>query len=215
MKYIKPINEFWGDVLKRDLLGETREEDKFHSKEELQEYLKSEIDKQRENVVIQNLDVSLIEDLSGLFRGICWGVKTLDLSGWKTSNVKNMSEMFSYCGSLKSLDLSGWNTSNVKNMSGIFRECTNLKSLDLSGWDTSNNEYMISMFFGCKSLKSLDLSSWDTSNVENMNCMFYDCHSLKDLDLSGWGTSNVKSMNDMFYSCPAQYKVVGNQIVRK
>ena len=64
MKYLKPINEFWGDVLKRDLLGETRQEDKFHSKEELQEYLKSEIKKQGENVVIQNLDVSLIKDLS-------------------------------------------------------------------------------------------------------------------------------------------------------
>ena len=47
MKYIKPINEFWGDVLKRDLLGETRQEDKFHSKEELKEYLKSEIKKHK------------------------------------------------------------------------------------------------------------------------------------------------------------------------
>ena len=28
MKNISSINEFWGDVLKRDLLGETREEDK-------------------------------------------------------------------------------------------------------------------------------------------------------------------------------------------
>ena len=46
MKYLKPINEFWGDVLKRDLLGETREEDKFHSKKELKEYLRSEIQKQ-------------------------------------------------------------------------------------------------------------------------------------------------------------------------
>ena len=43
MKYIKPINEFWGDVLKRDLLGETRQEDKFHNKEDLIEYLISYI----------------------------------------------------------------------------------------------------------------------------------------------------------------------------
>ena len=57
----------WGTVLKRDLLGEIREEDRFHNKEELKEYLKSEIEKQGENVVIKDLDVSLIGDLSRLF----------------------------------------------------------------------------------------------------------------------------------------------------
>ena len=90
MKYLKPINEFWGDVLKRDLLGETREEDKFHSKEELQEYLKSEIEKQGENVVIRNLDVSLVENLSWVFATIADNVNTLDLSGWKTSTATHM-----------------------------------------------------------------------------------------------------------------------------
>ena len=40
MKYLKPINEFWGDVLKRDLLGETREEDRFHTKKDIIEYVK-------------------------------------------------------------------------------------------------------------------------------------------------------------------------------
>ena len=123
MKYVKPINEFWGDVLKRDLLGETREEDKFHSKEELMKYLKSEIKRQGENVVIKNLDVSLIDDLSGLFKDITIDVETLDVSGWKTSNVENMKEMFILCRSLKKLDLSGWDTSNVENMVGMFWEC--------------------------------------------------------------------------------------------
>ena len=77
MQYLKPINEFWGDVLKRDLLGETREEDKFHSKEQLKEYLKSEIKKQGENVVIKDLDVSLLEDLSDLFFD-CISLKSLE-----------------------------------------------------------------------------------------------------------------------------------------
>ena len=57
----------WGTVLKRDLLGLSREEDKFHTREELQEYIRSEIEKQGENVVIKDLDVSPIEDLSWLF----------------------------------------------------------------------------------------------------------------------------------------------------
>ena len=124
MKYLKPINEFWGDVLKRDLVGETREEDKFHSKEQLREYLKSEIKKQGENVVIQNLDVSLIDDLSLLLDGgICDGAKTLDFSGWNTSNVENMYGVFAFCENLESINLSGWDTSNVTNMNNMFWGC--------------------------------------------------------------------------------------------
>ena len=149
MKYIKPINEFWGDVLKRDLLGETREEDKFHSKEQLIEYLESEIKKQGKNVVIQNLDVSLIEDLSELFRDIADEVESLNLSGWKTSGVKDMSWMFG--------------------------GCRRLESLNVSGWDTSNVEDMDSMFFGCEQLKSLDLSGWDTYKVKDFDFIFVNC----------------------------------------
>ena len=149
MQYLKPINEFWGDVLKRDLLGETREEDKFHTKEDLRKYLKSEIKRQGENVVIKNLDVSLIENLNELFCSVGGVVKTLDLSGWKTSNVKDMAWMFYDFKTLKSLNLSGWDTSNVEDMSGMFCNCDNLISLNLSGWDTSNVKDMSFMFFNC------------------------------------------------------------------
>ena len=204
MKYIKPINEIWGPVLKRDLLGETREEDKFHTKEELIEYLKSEIKKQGENVVIKNLDVSHIEDLSELFRGICLGVKTLDLSGWNTSNVKDMESMIYFCNSLISLDLSGWDTSKVRDMSNMCFACNHLESLDVSGWNTSNVESMNWMFSYCKNLKSLDLSGWDTSNVKDMSGMFYSCECLKSLNLSGWDTSNVY---DMIYMSKKRYKL--------
>ena len=139
----------WGTVLKRDLLGETREEDKFHNREQLDEYIKSEIKRQGENVIIKNLDVSLIDDLSGLFYVIGSGVKSLDLSGWKTSNAKDMSYMFFQCEGLKSLNLSGWDTSNVKYMTWMFRWCESLESLDLSSWDTSKVEYMSFMFDYC------------------------------------------------------------------
>ena len=138
----------WGTVLKRDLLGETREEDKFYTKEKLREYLKSEVEKQGEHVVIQNIDVSRIEDLSDLFRDITDGVKTLDLSGWKTSGVKDMSWMFGGCKTLESLDLSGWDVSNVKTMNDMFACCENIEYLDITDWDTSKVKNMARMFFG-------------------------------------------------------------------
>ena len=205
----------WGTVLKRDLLGEVREEDKFRTKNQLQEYLISEIKKQGENVSIRNLDVSLVKDLSKLFVGFDDGIKTLDLSGWKTSNVEYMNAMFYDCWKLKSLDVSGWDTFNVKDMSWVFSHCQSLESIDLSGWTTSNVKDMRWMFSDCESLESLDLSDWKTSNVENMSAMFYNCKNLKLLDLSGWDTSKVKNTNYMFWGCPAPYDVIDDKIVKR
>ena len=179
----------WGTVLKRDLLGEIREEDRFHNRKEVREYLRSEIKKQGENVVIRDLDVSLVEDLHDLFINSAYEVKSLDLSGWKTSGAKNMAELFNYCPKLESLNVSGWDTSNVENM--------------------------CAMFYDCKNLKSLDLSGWNVSNVVDMRCMFYYCVNLKSLDLSGWNTSNVSRISHMFHNCPAPYDVIDNKIVKK
>ena len=179
----------WGTVLKRDLLGEVREEDRFHNRKEVREYIRSEIKKQGENVVIRDLDVSLVEDLHDLFINSAYEVKSLDLSGWKTSGAKNMAELFNYCPKLESLNVSGWDTSNVENM--------------------------CAMFYDCKNLKSLDLSGWNVSNVKDMGWMFYNCYELKSLDLSGWDTSKVKNMSWMFKYCPAPYEVVNNKIIKK
>ena len=195
------VNEMWGAVLKRDLLEETRQEDKFHSKDQLKEYLKSEIEKQGKNVVIKNLDVSHIEDLNCCFMNICGGVESLDLSGWKTPKVEKMGGVFFNCYSLKSLDLSGWDTSNVEGMNQMFTNCESLESVDLSGWDTSKVKDMSRMFYGCKNLESLDLSGLDTSKVKNMSYMFYGCNNLESLDISSWDTSNVKEKEGIFDGC--------------
>ena len=70
-----------------------------------------------------------------------------------------------YTLSLVSVDLSGFDTSNVTNMSGMFYWCSNLTTLNLSGWDTGRVTDMNSMFDGCSSLTSLDLSGWDTVSL--------------------------------------------------
>ena len=141
MKYIRQINEF----LENDSQGKN----KFNSKEELKKYLKSEIERQGENVVIQNLDVSNLKDLSYLFEDITNGVRSLDLSGWNTSHVHEMDCMFYRCDSLESLNLSGWDVSNVVDMGSMFCGCESLESLDLSGWDTHNVWDMDNMLRNC------------------------------------------------------------------
>ena len=151
------------------------------------------------SIDLSGLDTSNVKDMSGMFSGLA--LTSIDLSGLDTSNVTDISFMFSYCSALTSIDLSGLDTSNVTNMMSMFYGCKSLTSIDLSGLDTSNVTNMMFMFYGCKSLTSIELSGLDTSNVTNMMSMFYGCTSLTSIDLSGLDTSNVTSMRDMFAYC--------------
>ena len=72
----------------------------------------------------------------------------IDLSGWNTSNITDMSKMFNSCSSLTSLDLSGFDTNKVTNMNGMFGNCSKLSNLTL-GTDWASNS----------KISSFDLSS--------------------------------------------------------
>ena len=52
-------------------------------------------------------------------------------------------------------DLSGFDTSNVADMSNMFRSCTSLTNLNLSGFDASAVTKMDSMFYGCDNLPDI------------------------------------------------------------
>ena len=130
-------------------------------------------------------------------------ITSIDLSALDTSEVTNMSEMFSGCSSLTSLDVSKFDTSKVTDMGGMFDSCSSLTSLDVSKFDTSKVINMASMFSECSSLPSLDVSKFDTSEVTNMNQMFSGCSSLTSLDVSNFDTSQVRYMSTMFCDCPA------------
>ena len=141
-----------------------------------------------------------VTDMSSMFNG-CSNLTSLDLSGFNTENVNKMGSMFRDCSSLTSLDLSGFKTDKVTDMSSMFNGCSNLTSLDLSGFNTENVGDMRHMFRDCSNLTSLDLSSFKTQNVVNMYRMFYGCSKLKSLDLSGFLTDKVTNMSMMFFDC--------------
>ena len=148
----------------------------------------------------EHLNTSQVTDMSGMFSG-CESLISLDLSRFDTSKVTDMGGMFSSCWSLTALDLSRFDTSKVTTMGGMFNSCWSLTALDLSSFDTSHVTYMRSMFYRCYSLTALDLSSFDTSKVKNMGEMFEGCESLTALDLSSFDTSHVTYMEEMFYRC--------------
>ena len=151
-------------------------------------------------VDLTGFDTSNVTNMKNMF-AFCGRLKNIDLSGFDTSNVTDMNGMFLCCEKLESIDMSNFDTSNVRDMGEMFDECRKLTSLDVSHFDTSNVTDMNSMFNGCVELTSLDVSHFDTSNVTNMSMMFFGCFSLTSLDVSNFDTSNVTDMSQMFESC--------------
>ena len=134
----------------------------------------------------------------------CSSLTELDISGFDTGNVRNMTMMFYGCSSLTELDISSFDTGNITDMYGMFAYCSNLKTLDLSSFDTSDVTDMSHMFLYCEGLTELDVSGFDTSDVTDMSHMFFCCEGLTELDVSGFDTSNVTNMSWMFFNCSNQ-----------
>ena len=139
---------------------------------------------------------------SGSMFSNCSSLTSIDVSGFDTSSVTKMSQMFVFCSNLTDITgLSGFDTSNVTDIQSMFSNCSSLTSLDVSNFDTGSVTTMYGMFYKCSSLSSLDVSNFDTGSVTNMSSMFYNCRGLTILDLSGFDTGSVTSMSYMFYGC--------------
>jgi surface protein len=141
---------------------------------------------------------------------------------WKTSNVTDMSFMFTLAAAFNQ-DVSSWDTSNVLNMAAMFEGATKFNNGQLAGkfkpltytpgsnvWKTNNVTDMIGMFFQAAAFNQ-DISSWDTSNVLDMYSMFQGATKFNNGQLAGefkpltytpgsnvWKTSSVTDMSLMF-----------------
>ncbi len=146
---------------------------------------------------ISNLNTSNVTDMSYMFSD-CKNLTTLDMRNFDTSKVTDMHNMFEWCINLSTLDMRNFDTSNVTDMSGMFDGCESLTTLDMSNFDTSNTTNMHRMFNACKNLTTLDVRNFDTSNVTDMSGMFSFCKNLTSINVSSFDTSNVTNMDYMF-----------------
>lgn len=153
-----------------------------------------------ENIDLSGFSTKNITDMSGMFFR-CDALKNINFGNFDTSNVDSFALMFIWCGSIRNLDLSSFDTSNATNMRMMFCGCESLETLSIDNFDTSKVTDMEHMFSGCKSLESLSISNFDTSKVTNMNNMFSFCESLETLSIGNFDTSNVTDMDSMFENC--------------
>ena len=136
----------------------------------------------------------------------CSSLKLIDLSSFKTGEIKSMISMFENCSSLESLDLVSFNTSNVQNMSCMFRNCSSLKKINLSLFETNKVKDISYMFMDCSSLNSIDLSSFNTDEVKNMSHIFESCSSLTSINISSFKTKESTNVWNMFEGCSSLKK---------
>ena len=137
------------------------------TREELKEIIKDRISKEGPNCDLNDIDTSLITDMSGLFGYFNFNG---DISNWNVSNVKNMSWLFN--DSKFNGDISKWDTSNVRNMEGMF--CGSWFNDDISDWNVSNVENMSYTFSSSKF--NQDISKWKIRKDCRTHKMFDKCH---------------------------------------
>ena len=117
--------------------------------------------------------------------------------------------MFCGCSSLTDINMSGFNTSRVTNMSGMFDSCTSLTDLNLKNFNTSNVVNMRCMFNGCESATNINISGFDTTKVEDMHKMFANCCRLQQLDISNLNMSSPRiDITAMFKGCSNLKKLI-------
>ena len=144
----------------------------------------------------EKFNTSRVTDMSYMFTN-CNKLEEINFgANFKTDLVTDMNSMFSYVNKVKKLDVSKFVTTNVKNMSEMFSGC-NMPFLDLSKFDTKKVEKMEGMFMYAIYLVSLDLSGFNTANVTNMDDMFQGCTELTTIKVSdNWtfhsGVSTVR-----------------------
>ena len=112
------------------------------TKKELKEIIKKRIFKEGPDCNLNDVDTSLITDMSWLFYVSEFNG---DISNWDVSNVNDMNCMFersSFNG-----DISKWNVSNVDDMSDMFAYSG--FSQDISNWNINKNCNVESMFYEC------------------------------------------------------------------
>ncbi|MCQ2325274.1 MAG: DUF285 domain-containing protein [Paludibacteraceae bacterium] len=146
---------------------------------------------------IQTAASQINSNLENLFDG-CKAAESI--TGLGNIHATTAENMFSGCTVLQSLDLSGFNTEDITDMSSMFDWCDALTNLDLSCFNTENVEDMYNMFRFCRALTSLDLSSFNTENVADMSNMFEKCKALESLTLSN-NFKVASEKEDMFESC--------------
>lgn len=165
----------------------------------------------RDNVSLPSLDLSDIsvykqstaKYMTQMFYN-CSALVTLTL--WDNYMfTRDCRQMFYGCSSMTTLNNSNkiYASSSLTSTERMFMNCSSLTSIAFSklNFKIAKVEKMGSMFSGCSSLASLDISGFNTESVANMDSLFHNCDALTTLDLRTFDTRKVTTMRYLCNSC--------------
>jgi len=133
----------------------------------------------------------------------------LDLNDIDISNIKDLSYLFELIQPIK-VDMNLWNTSHVTDIHGLFWNNTVTKEIHIENWDVSNVETAYGAFYFCNKLTELNLDNWDFSSCTEFDLMFKGCENLDTHFTDNWKMpTHVITADNMFEGCkykPKWYK---------
>lgn len=134
-----------------------------------------------------SINTSKVTNMSWMFGYDRYNLTTLDLTEFDTSNVTNMTAMFSICEALNFVNLSSFNITNVTSLDTMFNDCrgfTGTVGPNGSSIRLGNNfigpqlTNVANLFRLCHNITSIDITNLDTSQVIDMEEMFDGCYLL-------------------------------------
>jgi LPXTG-motif cell wall-anchored protein len=155
---------------------------------------------------LEKIDISKVDNMYDVFYNNI-SLTTLDLSGWDTSNVEHMDNLFAVdillFSKLVALNLSGWDTSQVTDMTNMFVYTRSLKTvIGLDKFNTEKVTRMFNMFCGT-GFTVLDLSNFSSASLEDMAGMFSVMHNVTNIIFgSQFDARLVEDFRMAFAYCP-------------
>ena len=187
---MKSLNQY---IIEKILINKSSKLNKIkvESKDQLQSIIQERYNKNKLFIDLTDLDISELDDLSDIFYQFL--VEVVDISGWDTSNVITMEDMFCCCKKLKKIiGIENLDVSKLEYTNHMFYECKNLVELDLTNWNPISLQNTYDMFYDCSNLKIIkNIENWQLPNIKDIRYMFGGCTKL-DVDLSNWDLTNIK-----------------------
>ena len=165
---------------------------KVESNYQLQSIIEERYHNNNSFIDLTDIDISELKNLSRIF-GRLNNLEVVDISGWDTSNVIYMNDMFLACENIKKIiGIENLDVSKLENADSMFSYCENLVELDLTNWNPILLKTAWNMFSYCSNLKIIkNVENWQLPNIQDAAYMFYKCTKL-DVDLSNWDLTNIK-----------------------
>ena len=187
---MKSLNQY---IIEKILINKSSKFNKIkvESPDQLLSIIRERHNNNKSFVDLTDLDISELDNLSYIFYGS--NMEVVDISGWDTSNVTTMENMFCFCDKLKNIiGIENLDVSKLQSANAMFYGCQNLVELDLTNWNPISLQNAWSMFYRCSNLKIIkNIENWQLPNIKDVSYMFYKCTKL-DVDLSNWDLTNVK-----------------------